>query len=461
MQLKIKSKGLFLTAVLVLCTGSQLFSYGGNTALAPLLKTIDGYALYGLLAALGSAGMMVSLPAVGALSAKIGNKYIMLTGAALMLLSRVAIQFTFNVYALAVWQTLGSFGSGLVITAPFVLVATVFDRSKTMKYYGYIATFNAIGSLIGPPVAGALVDAGIPRISFLLWIPFYIFAFAIICIAFPNMKRKDAIQFDVVGWIYLAVMIFAFVLWTGLSGSLIPWVGVGLVLPVMVIIFAVLLVKHSNRHPNPTVPLRIFKYRRFRTAFFSNCMVVVFSTCASGYLLNYLLYVMNTSATMGSTTTIPSTIVITVCGLFLGSILSKNFVKNVRIMAVIGSICTFSALLLFSLLQPTSSLIQVWIGSALGGVGNAITQTCLTPFFQYGLPKEEYATAQGMYTFSGTGMATIFVAIVGVLVGITGDLKFVFYTGLIFTVINIIIVVIGVRIPQEDIAAVEAANAKQ
>ena len=55
MQLKIKSKSLFLAAVLLLCTSAQLFSYGGNTALAPLLRSLDGYALYGLIAALGSA----------------------------------------------------------------------------------------------------------------------------------------------------------------------------------------------------------------------------------------------------------------------------------------------------------------------------------------------------------------------------------------------------------------------
>ena len=30
MQLKIKSKGLFLAAVLLLCTSAQLFSYGGK-----------------------------------------------------------------------------------------------------------------------------------------------------------------------------------------------------------------------------------------------------------------------------------------------------------------------------------------------------------------------------------------------------------------------------------------------
>ena len=454
MELKIKNKGLFLAAVLLLCTSIQLFSYGGNTALAPLLRSIDAYQFYGLLASLGSAGMMISLPAVGALSAKIGNKNIMLLGTALMLLGRVMLLFSNNVWMIAVWQVVGSFGSGMVMSAPYVLIGTAYDRASAMKYYGFIATFNAIGSLIGPPLAGTLVDAGLIRYSFITWIPTFLIAMAVICVAFPNMKRDTGTKFDVAGWLYLAIIVFAFVLWTGLSGSLIPWLSAGLILPVIVIVFLVLLIKRSNTIANPTVPVKMFRYRNFTTAFLSNCCVVVFSTCAAGYLLNYLLYVMQTSATLGSTTTIPSTIVITICGLFLGRILAKNFAKNVRTMSIIGAVCTFAALLLFSLLQPTSPIIQVWIGSALGGFGNAISQTCLTPFFQHGLPQEEYATAQGMYTFSGTGGATIFVAIASVLVGLTGDLKFVFYAGLVVTALNLLIVLTRLKVETDKTAQV-------
>ena len=457
MQTKIKNTKLFLVAIFVLCTGSQLFSYGGNTAIAPLLQAIGGYEFYSLVAPLGATGMMIALPAVAALGRKIGSKTVLFLGTFLMLLGRLGMQFANSVFAIGLFNFLGSFGSGFLITAPFVMIGSAFDRAASMKYYGYIATFNAIGALIGPPLAGMLVDANLPRLSFLLWIPLYVFSLIAIAALYPNTKSQGKEKFDITGWLYLALMVFAFVMWTGLSGKVFPWLSFGLLLPVAVAVFGYLLVRHSNRIANPTVPLRVFQYKRFRTAFFSNCCVVVFSTCASGYLLNYLLYVMNTSATLGSTTTIPSTIVITILGLFLGRILAKNFVKNVRTMTVIGSFCTFGALLLFSLLQPTSSIIQVWVGSALGGVGNAISQTCLTPYFQYGLPREEYAAAQGMYQFSGTCMATIFVAVVGVLVGATGDLKYVFYTGLLMTLVNVIICVTSVRIRPEEVIDTTAA----
>lgn len=457
MELKIKNKKLFLIAVLVMCTGMQFFNYGGNNAMAPLLTSMNGYHLYSLVAALGSAGTMITLPAVGAIGDKVGRRNIVLVGTGLILVARVAIQFTYNPYVFMVWQLLGSIGSGCIISAPYSMIGATYGPKEAMKYYGFIATFNAIGSLFGPLCAGALVDAGIGRLPFLLWVPFFLFSIPVIVIAFPNIKRPSNSKFDLMGLLYLAGAVMSFVLWTGLSGNGKPlaWVGPGLLLPVATILCVILLVRNNAKIERPTVPLHVFKNVRFRIAFFSNMMLVAFSTCASGFLVNYLLYVMNKSATLSSTSTLPMTIVIVIAGLFVGSILAKNFRKNIRILMIVSTGCILCALACFSALQPTSPMILVWIGSACGGLGNAIAQSCLTPYFQYGMAPEEMPAAQGMYQFSGTGGATIFVAVVGVLVGATGSIKPVFYTGLLLAIINFIMILTCLRITDQDVAAVE------
>lgn len=452
MQLKIKNRYLFLAAVLVMCTGSQFFNYGGNNAMAPLLTSMNGYHLYSLVAALGSAGTMITLPAVGAIGDKTGRRNIILIGTSLMLIARVAIQFTYDPYVFMVWQFLGSVGSGCVISAPYSMIGSIFDRKEAMKYYGFIATFNAIGSLFGPLVAGALVDAGMGRLPFLLWIPFYVFSIAIILIAYPNVKSSGNAKFDFPGLMLLAGAVITFVLWTGLSGAGKPlaWFGPGLLLPVATILCAFLLVKHTGKTERPAVPLHIFKNGRFRVAFFSNMMLVAFSTCASGYLVNYLLYVMQKSATLSSTSTMPMTIVIAIAGLFIGNILAKNFARNVRILMIVSTGSILLALTCFSILQPTSPMAIVWIGSALGGLGNSIAQTCLTPYFTYGMAPEEVPAAQGMFQFSSTGGATIFVAFVGVLVNITGSIKPVFYSGATLALVNFAMVLLCLRVKDAE-----------
>ncbi len=457
MELKINNKKLFLFAVLVMCTGTQFFNYGGNTAMPPLLQSIGGYHLYSFAAALGSAGTMITLPAVGAVGDKTGRRNIILIGVALMLIARIAIMFTYDPYLFMAEQFIASVGSGCVLSAPFSMIGSIFERQESMKYYGYITTFNAIGSLTGPVAAGALVDAGLGRLPFILWIPFYVFSILVILLAYPNVKSEKAKKFDVLGLFLLAGTVVTFVFWTGLSGDgkPLPWLSAGLLLPVGTILFAALLVKHTNKVESPAVPLRMFKLKRFRTAFFSNMLLVAFSTCASGYLLNYILYVMQKSATMGSTSTVPMTIMLMICGLFMGGILAKNFVKNIRPMMILSVVCILIALGCFSILQPDSPMIIVWIGSAVGGVGNSIAQTCLTPYLQYGLAKEDIAAAQGMYQFSSTGGATIFVAIVGVFVGLTGSIKPVFYTGAALAVVNVLLVIGTLKITEEDVEEAE------
>lgn len=63
--------------------------------------------------------------------------------------------------------------------------------------------------------------------------------------------------------------------------------------------------------------------------------------------------------------------------------------------------------------------------------------------------------AQGMYQFSSTGGATIFVAVVGVLVGATVSIKPVFYTSLLLAVINFLMILTCLRITDQDVTAVE------
>lgn len=104
-------------------------------------------------------------------------------------------------------------------------------------------------------------------------------------------------------------------------------------------------------------------------------------------------------------------------------------------------------------------MIIVWIASGLGGISASITQSCLTPYFQFGLPREDYTAAQGMFTFAATGGTTIYIAIVGVLVNLArGDVRVVFWSSAVLVFINFIIVLMKVRITDEDMAEIESVN---
>lgn len=449
-KLKTQKKGLFLFGVLILVIGTQLFSFGGNTAITPLLVSIGGYEYYALVAALGSAGTLISLPACGAICNKLGLRSGMLLGGLLMLFGRGMLQVeSSNVFLLMVWQVVGSVGSGLLMSTPYVLIATVYERLEAMKCYGYIASATGFGALVGPVLAGMLTDAGLARPAFIIWVPLYVVGFIILYMTYPNIKQ-ESMKFDVKGLALLTVVISCFVLWTGLSGNAFPWLSAGLLMPAAAVAAAVLLVKHSSKIDNPTVPFYIFKNKRFRTAFFINVTQVVIPTCLTGYVLVYILYTMNQNATIGSTCTIPYTLVSTILGFFVGSFLAKNFTRNLRLLGLTAAVCGVICVALLCLLQPTSSMMMIWISSSFGGVTVAIVQSIMTPFFQFGMAQEDYGAAQGMFTFSATGGATVFVSIVGVIVNATGNIKWVFYGAMAVILIMLLLVLAKLKIAEEE-----------
>lgn len=450
MNMNIRSKRIITVGVFLMCVGLQLFNYGGSTANGPFLTELGGYHFYSLVNSLGSAGSMIALPAVGAIGNKTGRRNIICIGAAIMLVARCAIQITSNSFVFMALQFVGSFGAGLIMSIPYSLVGSMFEQHMAVRFYGYLATMNALGALLGPFLAGILVDGGYTKIAYLIWIPFIFISLILIFCSYPNIKSDTEKKFDVLGLCYLAIFVVSFVLWLGLSGKAFPWISTGLILLAIAIVSVILLVKHSKHIDNPTVPLHVFRYKNFRTAFTVNFLLVPFATCSAGYTLMYILYTMGQSTTVGSTGAMPNTILTMVGGLFVGRILAKNFALGIRKMMIISSVCFAGALLCFSLLQPGSSMIQVWIGSALGGIANSIAQTCLTPFFQYNLPQNETIAAQGMYQFSSTCGSAIFGAVAGVAITATGgNVKYAFYLAFLMALINILLVLKFVKVPQK------------
>lgn len=452
-ELKIKNKNVFLFAVLMLSLGIQLISFGGGNAMTAWMLATNNYNFYALASSLSIVGMMIALPAVGAITNKIGQRNIIFLGTGIMIFSCVMLQFCSNVYLFMLWRTLNSLGCGLVMTAPYTLIVNVYELTTAMKYYGLIATANAIGCLCGPLLAGVLIDAGYIMLPFVVWIPLALISLVILGAAYPNVG-KEKMPFDVKGLVLLGLITLSFVLWTGLSGQLFPWLGPGLMLPVIVVIASVLLAKHSAKIANPTVPFFVFKYKRFGVAFIINLLINVVPTCITGYLLAYILGTMQQTATMGSTTTMPYTIVSALLGLCLGQIMAKNFQKNIRLLQIVSSAAAVISVGLLSVLQPDSSMVMVWLASGFGGITAAVSQTCLTPFFQFGMPREDYTAAQGMFAFASTGGATVFVAVVGVLVNaMNGDIRAVFWTASVLAVICFVFTLEKFKITDDEMAS--------
>lgn len=454
---------LFIFASVLLLTGFSASGYGISVVLPQYLNNINMMQYYSLVSAIGSLGMVLALPLTGKLGGIFGLKRLSLFGVFMQFVTRLLMMFTQSVPLFTALYTVSQFCGGLYITAPYAMIADVVLPEERPKYYGLLTTMNSVGALIGPLLTGVVMDMGLVDIAFIIYVPIMVISVPFILAFYPNRKRASASgsKFDYMGIILMVLGMSALVLWLSLGGSLFAWASLPSVAVLAVgIVGMVLMVRTELHHKNPSVPITMFRKRRFRNAFIAQFMLTGFITALSAYGIAYAQQVMKVSAAVSSTVTMPTTIVRVICGVFIGGLLGKNFKKRFGPMALASMLMLTAGSVLLCLLQPTSSMMLIYVAGILGGFCNAFAMAAFPPFFQSELQPGELASAQGIFQVSGTVGPVVYIALGGALLNGGGGFKGAFVLATVMCAIGLVVTIFGLRFPKDEIAK-EAMEARQ
>ena len=409
-------KRLQIASALILAVGAMASSFGIGVVIPVKLELMQSESYYALNTTLSTMGMMLILPMIGTLSEKLGMKNIAAIGVLLQLLARIGSIPVQTPMIFIFLQFIGNVGCGMYMTLPYSLISSLVQEKERTKYFGLIAAGNAAGALIGPTLAGYLVGSGHMGPAFLVYAPLSLLAVVGLFLFYPGtqMNTEKREKFDFTGLALLFISIGSLVLLLNMAGKQFAWISLesALLLACFCITF-VLLIRLELRHPNPSVPIGMFRKSRFRTSFVCITLISAYNVCIAGFAIIFVQQVMGLSAQTSSTVTIPQTMTQAVVGVAAGRIIGGHFIKRLRPAALLTLVLPVAAaLLLFSMGQHSSMLI-LYTASALGGISLATAQCAFIPFFQSQLSGEEYTAAQGMYTFGGVGGSCIFSAIAG------------------------------------------------
>lgn len=453
--LKPARKKLYILAILLIVTTSMASSYGGNVVLPNKLVAIGAMDYYPVCTALQSMGMMLALPLVGVFCGRFGTKAVVLFGLALQFATRLAAIYLTNIpLFLVVWMASGISG-GLYLSAPYAMISELVSAGDRPRYFGYIASFNALGALIGPFWTGVVQDSSFAQWALISYIPLAIVPLVVLFCLYPNRKRPTGKRFDFMGIVLLVLAVCCMVLWLSLGGKLFARLSaLGIAILVAGVASLVGLVLYERRQENPSVPVGMFRKKRFTAVFLVQCFITAYGSCAAAFGIVYVQQVMQGSALASATVTMPQTIVQAILGLFIGAFVGKAFAKRFRPLALVCLSTYVAALLLLFSLRPDSSMLVIYVATAVGGVGQAISQSVFTPFFQTELAPEEFGAAQGMASFSSTGGSCIFKAICAAAMNGGMRLNQVFLLAAGYCAVALIIGLIAFRLPSEDRTAV-------
>lgn len=415
-QLNGKNKKLVIAACIIMYFNYMVINMGCGVALPKVLTEINAMSIYAVVTVFSSVGLMIASPVAGKLSDSLGRKWLTVISLGAYLLFVALGGMAQAGWVLLVCWGLSGICGGFFISSAFSIIADVTDMKERPKYYGYLATASALGMLAGPLLAGVLADAGMARAAYFVGIPLGVLVIAVYVICYPNKKMevRGNSRVDIPGLFLLVVGICSLVAYLNFGNVMFSRNSpLGIALLVVGIAGLIALAAYEYRAENPVVSVKLFRYKEFRIAWLCHFLFTMYVVTASAYIVLFAQQVMQVSATVSSTLSMPQTICSAVLSSFVGMYIAKNR-KNYRNAYMAMGLCGAVPLLVWAFfLKPDSSVLLVYGMTLLGGIGYACDQVINTPFLQTTMPRENYGAAQGMIAFAGSAGGTVCGAVAG------------------------------------------------
>ena len=274
---------------------------------------------------------------------------------------------------LIVSRIVQAIGAAMTMSSNQGIIAAIFPESERGRALGLSGTTVAIGTMLGPPLGGIMVEIFNWESIFLINIPIGIVAFFLGKKMFPKEEKKEtAGGFDLKG----AVLFIAFVVllfWAMLSGEKLGWEN-----KYIIISFIISLVSFVTfyfvevKEENPMLDFSMFNNKLFNVSIF--CAFVSFTVIFCNNIIHpfYLQYIMNISPARAGLLMMVYPISAGIIAPISGYISDKI---GSEFLTFFGLIITTIGLVLIGFLNTYSTNIDIISRIAILGFGNGLFQS--------------------------------------------------------------------------------------
>jgi len=475
-DVKKKKNWVFIIGVLIMCVGMQFANYGTAVTVSGAVTAMNAMQYYVLIGAMGTMGMLLILPIVGKLTAIVGQRNMILIGILIQLAGRICLMFCTTWIPYAAAYLLQSIGGGCYVSSAYVNMGSAIDAAERPKFFGYIAVANAIGAIFGPIIISAMYSLGgmLANLTYIANLPITLIGFLMIMKDCSTKKTPGAANgLDFPGLLLTVVGLAGLVLWLNLGGKMFAWLSApSAVLAVIAAVALTLMIRRELTISNPIVPIKMFKNPRLTYAFIGAVVVSAYSTCSASYCVMWIR--MNFGGFAGTTffngtASLAQQIVVLILGFFLGGYIASKFARRFRTFGILAMVAAMVATGMMYCLKFTGTaaggnlmmisdglpvgMVLIYVATAIGGFTAVVGQSTFSAFWQSNTPREEIPSGQALYSFGSTGGSAIFSAVVGAVLGTSGDYTRAFATGFVFAVVGFICALVGFKFTKEEICA--------
>jgi EmrB/QacA subfamily drug resistance transporter len=326
----------------------------------------------------------------GRLGDIVGKTNIFKFGIALFTLGSLFCGITSSLPILVLARVIQAIGASGAMANSQGIIAEVFPTNERGKALGLTGTFVALGSLVGPPLGGFIVNSFSWEYIFLINVPIGIltlfFGFKIL----PKVHKSVNEKLD--GWGAVLFMFAIVPLFIALGqGSEIgftkPIILLGFVVSIISFIVFIIVEKKSE---NPLLQLQIFENKLFSLSILCGFISFVAIFCSIIIQPFYLQDVMELSPAFTGLILMTYPLILSVVAPISGHLSDKI---GSEILTFLGLMSTSLALLLMSTLNEDSSLINMVIFISVMSLGNGLFQSPNNSLVMSTVPRDKLGIA--------------------------------------------------------------------
>ncbi|WEK02239.1 MAG: MFS transporter [Candidatus Sphingomonas phytovorans] len=212
------------------------------------------------------ATVAVLVPASGWLSNRIGAKRLFLVAMAVFMLGSIACGMAQSLTGLVLARVMQGIGGSMMTPVGRSIIVAALPKGELVRAMSWFAIPAILAPMVGPPIAGFLLEAKSWRWIFWINIPVGIIGMIAIALLVPRIERHAARPFDWPGFVLagLAILSAMITIETGaLTGH--PW-HLRLFASTAPLLLATLYLIHARRAAHPIIDIALLKLDTLRVS---------------------------------------------------------------------------------------------------------------------------------------------------------------------------------------------------
>ena len=352
------------------------------------------------------------MPAIGYFTDRFGGRNLFAFGLMTLAVSSALCAIAPNIEVLIAARLLQGISGGIIMPVPFTLVYQFVSRERQLMTTSIVSVAIALGTALGPTVAGLFIDNfGWPSL-FLFNIPFALLDCVLVMKFVPHRAFNVNKKLDIAG--LLASMIATVTILFGFNqGSKLGWTS-----PVTIVLLAVgvtcltYFIARELKTQDAMLNFHVFRYKGFRYTFVFNAVANIALCLTPMFMAIFLQSVTGLNA-------LEAGLAMLVPALFMGvmSPVSAKCTKYVskQMLILLGMLIFLLATWQLSLFTVTTTILafNIWLSVRYIGIG--LMNPLLTDFSMGSVPPALSGHASAMMNWTRQLLTTITVSMFSLL----------------------------------------------